>query len=252
MTEQQRRAKRAQAYDRRERACDHGIGHPGGPTGWRQPRKGVTGGAAAMLRRLRKKHPELHKRVLAGELTVCAAAIAARFRRGRQPKPVVVSQIPPMGGIASAITPQQEMELWLGPSHHGSSFASEEERRRLWNEHRDRLMRWFGQDGCRPMAWWKYESPVPFPGLNLQRSTLYEHGLLGEAEARALVADWRTEFVCACEPDFAYVAGPGEIYQGATARQRHFTWADIPSALVEQWQAARQTNRSKRSSAKGP
>jgi hypothetical protein len=57
------------------------------------------------------------------------------------------------------------MELWLGPSHHGPAFASEEERRRLWNEHRDRLLRLFGQDGRRPMAWWKYESPVPFPSL---------------------------------------------------------------------------------------
>jgi hypothetical protein len=238
MNEQQRRAKRAQAYDQRERASDHG---------WRKRAPPVTGNAARM-RRLRKDYPELHKLVLAGELTVCQAAIAAGFRpnhRGSK-KPDAKPKGEPN------ITPLQEMDLWLGPSHHGSTFASEEERRRLWVENRDRLMRLFGQDGCRPMAWWRYESPVPFPGLNLQRSTLYEHGLLGEAEARALVADWRTEFVRACEPDFAYVAGPGEIYQGATARQRHFTWADIPSALVEQWQAARQTNRSKRSSAKGP
>ena len=26
----------------------------------------------------------------------------------------------------------------------------------------------------------------------------------------------------------------------ATARQKHFAWADIPSALVQQWEAARQ------------
>ena len=44
----------------------------------------------------------------------------------------------------------------------------------------------------------------------------------------------------ASQPDFAYVAGPGEIYQGAVARQKHFAWADIPSALVQQWEAARQ------------
>jgi hypothetical protein len=102
-------------------------------------------------------------------------------------------------------------------------------------------MRWFGSDGQRPMAWWKYESPVPFPGLRRQRSTLYEHGLLGAAEARALVSDWKVEFARACEPGFAYVAGPGEIYQGAIARQKHFAWADIPSALVQQWEAARTT-----------
>jgi hypothetical protein len=237
MNQQQRRAKRAQAYDRLERACDYGIGHPGGPAGWRKPRKRVTGGAAAMLRRLRKRRPDLHKLVLAGELTVCAAAIQAGFRRGRQPKPVVVAQIPPM--VGGAITSQQEMELWLGPSHHGPAFASEEERRRLWTEHRDRLLRLFGQDGRRPMAWWKYESPVPFPGLRRQRSTLYEHGLLGAAEARALVADWRAEFKRASQPDFSFIAGPGEIYQGAVARQKHCAWADIPSALVEKWEGAR-------------
>ena len=36
------------------------------------------------------------------------------------------------------------------------------------------------------------------------------------------------------------IAGPGEIYKGAVARQKHFAWADIPSALVQQWEAARQ------------
>jgi hypothetical protein len=55
-----------------------------------------------------------------------------------------------------------------------------------------------------------------------------------------LVADWRAEFVRACEPNFIYVAGPGEIYKGAVARQKHFAWADIPSALVQQWEAAHQ------------
>jgi hypothetical protein len=179
MNEQQRRAKRAQAYGRRERACDHGIGHPGGPTGWRQPRKGVTGGAAAMLRRLRKKHPELHKRVLAGELSTYQAAVMAGFRRGWQPKPVIVSQIPPMGGIAIAITPQQEMELWLGPSHHhGSAFSDDDERRRLWCEHRDRLMRWFAHDGRRPQAWWEFEAPFKYPG--------FQPGEIGALGGRAL------------------------------------------------------------------
>jgi hypothetical protein len=37
-----------------------------------------------------------------------------------------------------------------------------------------------------------------------------------------------------------YVAGPGEIYKGALARQRHFSWADIPHTLLEQWEAKNQ------------
>jgi hypothetical protein len=56
----------------------------------------------------------------------------------------------------------------------------------------------------------------------------------------ALTAEWRTQFMRAWQPDFAFVAAPGEIYQGAVARQKHFAWADIPSALVQQWEAARQ------------
>jgi hypothetical protein len=68
--------------------------------------------------------------------------------------------------------------------------------------------------------------------------------LLGDAEARALAADWRFEFKRAMQPDFFYVAGPGQIYQGTIARQKHFAWADIPSALVEQWEAAQGTTSS--------
>jgi hypothetical protein len=228
----QRRAARAQSDDIQDRMNEFGPGRPGGPLGFAPKRKGRPTGSVALIRRLRRNHPELHQQVLAGELTPHRAAIAAGFlRKPREPKPTV---------SAMAITPLQEMDLWLGPSHHGPAFASEEERRRLWTEHRDRLLRLFGQDGRRPMAWWKYESPVPFPGLRRQRSTLYEHGLLGAAEARALVADWRAEFKRASQPDFVYVAGPGEIYQGAVARQKRFAWADIPSALVQQWEAARQ------------
>jgi hypothetical protein len=54
------------------------------------------------------------------------------------------------------------------------------------------------------------------------------------------VADWKVEFERASQPDFFFTAGPGEIYHGEAARQKHFAWADIPSVLVQQWEAARQ------------
>jgi hypothetical protein len=129
----------------------------------------------------------LHQLVLNGELTPFRAAVTAGFcrRKGRRPKPVVVNL------SAIAITPLQEMELWLGPSHHGSAFASEEERRRLWTEHRERLMRWWGQDGHRPQAWWRYESPIPFPGYARERSTLFAAELLTKSERAALKTMWR-------------------------------------------------------------
>jgi hypothetical protein len=78
------------------------------------------------------------------------------------------------------------------------------------------------------------------PGYARERSTLFEAGLLTKSEVKALTADWRAEFARAWQPDFFYIAGPCEIYQGESARQKHFAWTDIPSALVQQWEAARQ------------
>lgn len=124
-------------------------------------------------------------------------------------------------------------------SHQGSTFASARDCRRLWEAHRKRLLDRWGVEGRRPQAWWKFDSPIPYPGYARERSTLYEHGLLGEAEARALVADWKVEFERASQPDFFFTAAPGEILQGEAARQKHFDWAHIPSSLLQQWQAAR-------------
>jgi Phage integrase family len=79
--------KRARIYDAQERASDHGIGHPGGPTGWRKPSAPPATGNAAKLRRLRKLHPELHALCMAGELTVNGAAEMAGFNKpGPKPK----------------------------------------------------------------------------------------------------------------------------------------------------------------------
>jgi hypothetical protein len=161
MDQKQRRALRAQTNDIQDRLNEHGPGRPGGPLGWAPKRKGRPTGnsSTAIIRRLRRDHPELHQLVLNGELTPFRAAVTAGFcrRKGRRPKPVVVNL------SAIAITPLQEMELWLGASHHGSAFASEEERRRLWTEHRERLMRWWGQGGHRPQAWWCTKAPFPSP-----------------------------------------------------------------------------------------
>jgi hypothetical protein len=232
MNEQQRRAKYEQALDQRERSSDNGIGHPSGPAGWRKSRKPNATGNAARMRRLRKEFPELHKLVLAGELTVCAAATAAGFRRRRQPKPVIVSQIP---STAIAITPQQEMELWLGPSHHhGSAFSDDDERRRLWAAHRDRLMRWFAHDGRRPQAWWEFEAPFKYPGFNQERSALWAAGLLGAAEARALERDWRCEFDRSLVLGFTFNDGPRGTLTGEAAHIAHLVYHDIPAALAGQ------------------
>jgi len=101
----QRRAKRARIYDQLERASDNGVGHPSGPTGWRKSRAPPATGNAAKLRRLRKGHPELHARVMAGELTVYKAATMAGFHRPKH-KPVTITN-------DSTISRLQEMELWF-------------------------------------------------------------------------------------------------------------------------------------------
>jgi hypothetical protein len=136
------------------------------------------------------------------------------------------------------LTPDQEMDLWLGPFL-PQAFASPEERRAAWFEHRDHLMAMFAGPGKRLMAWWQYEAPIPWPGLDRQASTLYAAGLLAEAEKAELEADWRREFDAAQASDFWICLGPDESLEGATARRVHYREADIPRDLIRKWSAAR-------------
>jgi hypothetical protein len=213
--------KRARIYDAQERASDYPIGHPGGPTGWRKPRAPPATGAAAKLRRLRKLHPELWRRVMAGELTVGKAATMAGFHTPKKPKP------------ERTITSLQELELWLGHPRHGSAFANDEQRRAAWFEHRDRLMSYWACNGNRPMAWWRYEAPIKWPGYNLAKSTLWAAGLLETAEARALEEDWHEAFDQSLMPGFRF--------QGLTGYEAHIAFLvfkGVPATLAEEWAAA--------------
>jgi hypothetical protein len=135
----------------------------------------------------------------------------------------------------------QELELWLGASHHGLAFDSNEQRRAAWFRHRDRLMRWFAKNGRRPEGWWRYEAPegLRYPGYDRERSVLYQAGVLGEEEARELQDWWRKEFDRSWDPHFFFCAGPGKIFTGAVARQKHYLWADLPAELCEKWTAER-------------
>ena len=128
----------------------------------------------------------------------------------------------------------QEQELWLGICTY-PTFESEEERREAWERHRARLMDQFAHNGRRPAAWWTYEAPIPFPGRDVEQSTLFEAGLLGEGEAADLVEWWRSEFERASKPGFSYCQGPGAWQDGAAAREAHYAWADIPRCLLEKW-----------------
>jgi hypothetical protein len=88
-------------------------------------------------------------------------------------------------------------ELWLGPSHNGSLFASESELRAAWDRGRDVVMRLWAHSGKRPIAWWCLEAPdlgLAFPGYDRQPRYLYEADMLEAAEKASLEQSWREAF----------------------------------------------------------
>jgi hypothetical protein len=139
----------------------------------------------------------------------------------------------------SELTHRQELELCLGPSHHGSAFGSRSELHQAWRRHRDRLMAAWAKHGKRPAGWWEFEAPFPRPHFEREQSTLYEANLLPESEAIALVAWWREQFERAWDTHFFFCDGPGAFSEGALARRKHYDWADIPRQLVRNWTAQR-------------
>jgi len=163
-----------------------------------------------------KHFPELHALVLDGKLTVDAAMSAAKRPRA-----------------APTITRLQEMELWLGSGRSGSAFSDDDERRRAWEENRDRLMILFAHGGRRPQAWWRSrEAPFKYPGFNLEKSSLWASGLLGSAEQRQLEEDWYELFVRSLAPDFTF--------QGLSGGEAHIAalmFEDVPPELCERWAA---------------
>lgn len=99
------------------------------------------------------------------------------------------------------LTPAQEAELtdaagWIMAAKMGSTFGSEEARRRAWEAHRGRLLREYVDDnpGQRPPAWWEYDAPRDRPvfvesrpagaprDLGNEAAVLLEMGELGEQE----------------------------------------------------------------------
>src|SRR5262249_655914 len=117
----------------------------------------------------------------------------------------------------AALSASQQMEFWLGASHHGSAFRSDEERPAMWFRHRDKLMRQWGKGGRRPVGWWLYESPFrnpQHPGTDHERSILYEFSDALSAEERAELEQWwREQFDRSWRPNFSYCK-EGRIFTG--------------------------------------
>jgi hypothetical protein len=203
--EKRRQARLAQHDDLQDRLNERGPGPPTGPRKLYKPRP-VGTSRAAILRRLRREFPELHRLVLNSEVTPFAAAVAAGFRKrvGVQPKPGPVDPFD--------ISPDQAQELWLGAGADGSVFPTEKQRREAWTRHRARLMELWGQHGRRPIAWWLYEAgELDCPEYDFECSALFEAGLLTESEQAELLAYWRHEFDRACRPGFFPLLGCGAL-----------------------------------------
>jgi|SRR6516165_10863446 len=142
----------------------------------------------------------------------------------------------------SPLSFSQMEELWLGVGHRGPSFESDEHRRAAWFRHREKLMRLWGRDGRRPMGWWCYEAPekgLRYPGLEHERSILYEEGVLSEAERTMLERQWREDFERSWSPNFSFFSG-GKVYSGDDARELFWIWADLPPPLHEKWMEERE------------
>jgi hypothetical protein len=137
------------------------------------------------------------------------------------------------------------MELWLGPSHSGSSFENDTHRREAWFRNRGKIMRLWGKGGRRPMGWWCFEARemgLRYPGFEYERSVLWETpGVLSEEERAELEREWRRQWDrCWDDLHFFHCAGPDKNFTGDEARVRHLSWADVPPALVDLWLAERE------------
>jgi hypothetical protein len=189
-----------------------------------------------LIRKLKTaRRGDLVAAVRRGETTAFQAAVEAGIRRRRRPLEVDTNAARRREFRRHPDRATKDMEMWLGPSHDGSAFASERERRAYWRENRDRILPMIGGRGRRPWAWWRYDAgDLCWPGYDRERSVLYIEGLLGEVEARELLAYWREEFDKANASDFVYHWN-GRLLRGAVARRQHYQWADIPLEEVVSW-----------------
>ena len=132
----------------------------------------------------------------------------------------------------------REMVLRYGPDPRWPTIRSEAEYRDAWARHRERLLEGY-QHGRRPIAWWRFEAPFPYPGYDREPAVLFEAKLLSDAEAQGLETWWREQFERAQDPNFFHCEGPGRFLKGEAARRAHHRWAGIPRSLLRKWTAQR-------------
>jgi hypothetical protein len=171
---EKRRRARARADEIADKQNLFGSGQP--DRGKRRPQRPQGNSRQALMRRLRRDHPQLHRLVLDGQISPYRAAVVAGFRRppGPRPKRSTDSSDP---GDAEVL-----LELWLGPNEsRGSVFADADELRQAWLRHRDKVMALWGSNCRRPQAWWEF-SDWEFPGYDAEPAFLFKHDLLSPEE----------------------------------------------------------------------
>ena len=143
-----------------------------------------------------------------GEVTAYQAAVEAGIRKRARPLEVDTSAARRREFRRHPDRVRCDAEMWYGPGHHASAFASVERARRYWIENRARFdprgrrQETVGMVGLRGRR-------RRHPGRDLERSTLFEAGLLGAEEEAELLTDWRREFDRANGADF-FLLRPGE------------------------------------------
>lgn len=83
------------------------------------------------------------------------------------------------------LSPEQYLELLLGPKGEASAFDSEESRLAAWRTHAPGVVSMV-DPGSRPWAWWHYDAPEPLGPRETELDYLARRGLLSEAEHQCL------------------------------------------------------------------
>jgi hypothetical protein len=149
----------------------------------------------------------------------------------------------------TTVTPAEIQELRFGPNpddpNWRSLFRDRADLLRAWEIAREGLIR--HTSPRRAMAWWELDAPalsLQWPGLDYEKSYLWEHGVLSGAEKAALEREWREAFDEAQVPGFCEYTN-NTMVKGAQARRLHYQWAGIPDPLIKLW--TREQRRRRRS-----
>jgi hypothetical protein len=140
----------------------------------------------------------------------------------------------PLSSRGERLSHAQQMFLQYGPAPGwADAFSSEQECRLVWVCNRDDLLAAY-PPGRRPIAWWRFEARVAYPGYDREPVVLYESELIGGDERAALEREWRREFERAFTPNFFHCEA-SRIFNAAAARRMHFRWMGAPRALLASW-----------------